>query len=147
MIHRQQPRRTVDVEIGTPCGPHRPSPRSGRSKGGNTFILTGSHVLLTLSGANDIQGDTDTITDHSQGLEVKVGKDDGVISQWISRSHRFVGGVGGFKTARAVVAAFQSDGTGRTLLLLGASGQIDFVGVPVGTLIKTDSGATAPPQC
>ena len=44
-----------------------------------------------------------------------------------------VGGAG-FKTARAVVTALQSDGNGGTRLSLGASGQIDFVGVPVGTL-------------
>ena len=82
-------------------------------------------------------GGTDTIADHSQGLEVKIGKEDGVISLSGFAADRtdfvdLVGGVGGFKTARAV--ALQSDSNGGTRLSLGASGQIDFVSVPVGTL-------------
>jgi hypothetical protein len=113
------------------------------SKGGNTFILTGSNASLTLYGANDvafIDGGTDTIADHTKGLEVKIGKEGGVIdlsgfaADLTTGFIDLVGGVGGFKTAKAAVAALQSDGNGGTLLSLGASGQIDFVGVPVGAL-------------
>ena len=48
------------------------------SKGSNTFILNGSHATHDLLyGANDvafIHGGTDTITDNSKGLEVKIGR-------------------------------------------------------------------------
>ena len=96
-------------------------------------------------------GGTDTIADHSLGLEVKIGKEDGVISPSGFAADRtgsvdLVGGAGGFKTARAVVTALQSDGNGRTLLPLGVSGQIDFVGVPVGTLKADKGGAGQQPR-
>ena len=112
------------------------------SKGGNTFILTGSHASLTLYGANDvafIHSGTDAIADHTQGLEVKVGKEGGVIDLTGFGADKtgfidLVGGIGGFKTPKAVVAALQSDGHGGTLLSFGAAGHIDFVGVAVGTL-------------
>ena len=68
------------------------------------------------------------------------------------KNHRWGGvaagqrSIGGFKTARAVVAALQSDGNGRTLLSLGASGPIDFVGVPVGPLKADKGGAGQQPR-
>ena len=94
------------------------------SKGSNTFILNGSNASLLLYGANDvafIHGGTDTITDDSKGLEVKIGTQGGniTLSNFLADKTGFVdlvGGVGGYKTAKAVVAALQSDGHGGTML-------------------------------
>ncbi len=70
---------------------------------------------------------------------MKVGAPGGVISLTGFGADKtgfvdLVGGIGGFKTANAVVAALKSDGHGGTLLSFGAAGQIDFVGVAVGAL-------------
>jgi hypothetical protein len=112
------------------------------SKGSNTFILNGSHASLVLYGANDVafvHGGTDTITDNSKGLEVKIGSQGGVVtlSNFPADKHGvvdLVGGVGGYHTAKAVVAALQSDGNGGTMLSLGASGHIDFVNTAMASL-------------
>jgi hypothetical protein len=112
------------------------------SKGSNTFILNGSHASLVLYGANDvafIHGGTDTITDNSKGLEVKIGSQGGVVTlnNFLADKHGVVdltGGVGGYKTAKAIFAALKSDGNGGTMLSLGTSGHIDFAGAAVGSL-------------
>ena len=111
------------------------------SKGSNTFILNGSHASLLLYGANDvafIHGGTDTITDDSKGLEVKIGSQGGVITlnNFLADKTGFVDlvGVGGFKTAKAVVAALQSDGHGGTQLSLGTAGHIDFANTAMASL-------------
>ena len=111
------------------------------SKGSNTFILNGSHASLLLYGANDvafIHGGTDTITDDLKGLEVKIGSQGGVITlnNFLADKTGFVDlvGVGGFKTAKAVVAALQSDGHGGTQLSLGTAGHIDFANTAMASL-------------
>jgi hypothetical protein len=112
------------------------------SKGSNTFILNGSHASLVLYGANDVafvHGGTDTITDNSKGLEVKIGSQGGgvTLNNFLADKHGvvdLVGGVGGYKTAKAIVAALQSDGNGGTILSLGASGHIDFANTAVASL-------------
>ena len=45
-----------------------------------------------------------------------------------------MGGVGGYKTAKAVVAALQSDGHGGTQLSLGTAGHIDFANTAMASL-------------
>jgi hypothetical protein len=78
---------------------------------------------VLLYGANDVafvHGGTDTITDNSKGLEVKIGSQGG--------------GVGGYKTAKAIVAALQSDGNGGTMLSLGTSDHIDFANTAAASL-------------
>jgi hypothetical protein len=112
------------------------------SKGSNTFILNGSHASLVLYGANDVafvHGGADTITDNSKGLEVKIGSQGGVVtlSNFPADKHGvvdLVGGVGGYHTAKAVVAALQSDGQGGTMLSLGASGHLDFANTAMASL-------------
>ena len=112
------------------------------SKGSNTFILNGSHTSLLLYGANDVafvHGGTDTITDNSKGLEVKIGSQGGVVTlkNFLADKHGvvdLVGGVGGYHTAKAVVAALQSDGQGGTMLSLGASSHIDFANTAMASL-------------
>ena len=111
------------------------------SYGSNTFILNGSHASLVLYGANDvafIHGGTDTITDNSKGLEVKIGSQGGVVTlnNLLADKTGFVDlvGVGGYKNAKAVVAALQSDGQGGTVLSLGAAGNIDFVNTAMASL-------------
>ena len=112
------------------------------SLGFDTFVLNGSRASALLYGSDNIafvHGGTDTITDDSQGLLLKIGIEGGSISlsNFIAdRSGRIdlTGGVGGFKNVHAVLAALHSDGNGGTLLSLGASGQIDFMGVAQGTL-------------
>ena len=112
------------------------------SKGSNTFILNGSHASLVLYGANDVafvHSGADTITDNSKGLEVKIGSQGGVVtlSNFPADKHGvvdLVGGVGGYHTAKAVVAALQSDGQGGTMLSLGASGHLDFANTAMASL-------------
>ena len=112
------------------------------SKGSNTFILNGSDATMTLYGANDvafIHGGTDIITDNSKGLEVKIGSQGGVITlnNFLADKTGFVdlvGGIGGYKTAKAVIAAIQSDGHGGTMLSLGTAGHIDFANTAMASL-------------
>jgi hypothetical protein len=112
------------------------------SKGSNTFILNGSHASLLLDGANDVafvHGGTDTITDNSKGLEVKIGSQGGVVTldNFLADKQGvvdLVGGVGGYHTAKAFVAALQSDGQGGTMLSLGASGHLDFANTAMASL-------------
>jgi hypothetical protein len=95
-----------------------------------------------LSGANDvafIHGGTDTITDNSKGLEVKIDSQGGVVTlnNFLADKHGVVdltGGVGGYKTAKAIVAALQSDGNGGTMLSLGTSGHLDFANTAMVSL-------------
>jgi hypothetical protein len=97
---------------------------------------------LLLYGANDVafvHGGTDTITDNSKGLEVKIGSQGGVVTlnNFLADKHGvvdLVGAVGGYHTAKAVVAALQSDGSGGTMLSLGASGHIDFANTAMASL-------------
>ena len=112
------------------------------SEGSNTFVLTGTNATMTLYGANDvafIHGGTDTITDDSNGLTVKIGPEGGnvALDNFLADPNglvRLLGGVGGYLTGKAVVAALHSDGHGGAALSLGASGQIDFAGVALGSL-------------
>ena len=111
-------------------------------EGSNTFVLTGTNATMALYGANDvafIHGGTDTITDNSDGLAVKIGPEGGSVTldNFLADPDglvRLLGGVGGYKTAKAVVAALQTDGHNGTMLSLGASGQIDFAGMALGSL-------------
>jgi hypothetical protein len=112
------------------------------SSGYDVFTLDGSDASVSLSGADNImfiRGGTDNITDNSQDSSFKIGPEGGVVNlnNFLSDRHGVIdltGGVGGYSRVSTVLSALQSDGHGGVLLSLGASGHIDFVGVPLGAL-------------
>jgi len=114
----------------------------------NVFVLNGSTaVSLALHGSGDmvfINGGSATVSDLGAGLELTVGpvtagstNAGSVILQHLAADPTAVidlaGGVGGYGSVGAVLAALTSDGAGGSLLPLG-SGRIDFVGVAPGSL-------------
>jgi hypothetical protein len=110
--------------------------------GFNTFILNGSDAAVLLYGNANVvfvHGGSDTVTDNSQGMLLKVGSEGGSINIANFLADQMgridlTGGVGGFRNVHAILTALQGDGHGGTALSLGASGSIDFVGVAPGTL-------------
>jgi hypothetical protein len=115
------------------------------SLGYDVFTLDGSDASVALSGTDNIMfihGGTDNITDNSQDFSLKIGPEGDVVnlSNFLSDRHGVIdltGGVGGYSRVSSVLSALQSDGHGGVLLSLGASGHIDFVGVPLGALTAT----------
>jgi hypothetical protein len=128
-----------NINLGTGTGT---IVEASHSQGSNTFVLTGSHATMTLYGANDvafIHGGTDTITDNSNGLTVKIGPEGGAVTlnNFLADHNglvKLVSGVGGYLTGKAAFAALQTDGNGGSMLSLGASGHIDFAGAALGSL-------------
>jgi len=106
--------------------------------GRDTIVLTDSTANLTLYGSGDmvfLNGSTAAIDDHAQGLDLTIG---GAVNGTDAIENAandpsllidLTGGVGGYATTAAVLAALTSDGHGGTMLALGAHGTIDFLGL------------------
>ena len=101
---------------------------------GDTFHL--ANTTLNLFGTNEIvfigTGNA-TINDFSTGLDFKIGPTAGndILSGFASDPSAvidLIGGIGGFTTTAAILAAFKSDGHGGTMLSFG-HGSLDFAGV------------------
>ena len=106
------------------------------SGSGDVIKLSGGTASLAFSGSRDIAflgGSSATITDTSSYLTLNVAPGGNDIIKGFGATRGGVidlmGGNGGFTSAAAVVKALVSDGSGGTLLHLGTSSSIDFVGL------------------
>ena len=123
----------------------------------NIFVLNGSTgASLALHGSSDmvfINGGSATVSDLGVGLDVTLGpaavgsSDAGsVILQHLTAGLSaavidLAGGVGGYASVGAVLAALTSDGAGGTFLPLG-SGGVDFAGVSPSSLQASNFALT-----
>jgi hypothetical protein len=93
-----------------------------------TLALYGTRETVFIGSGNA------TVNDFSTGLDLKIGPTAGVdvLSHFASDPGGVVdliGGIGGFKSAAAVLSALKSDGHGGTLLSFGSGSSLDFTGV------------------
>ena len=106
--------------------------------GSDTISLTGGTANLTLYGDSNmvfLNGTAGTVNDEGQGLQVNIaaaptGTD--VIQNAASDPSLMIdltAGVGGYASVNAVLAALTSDGSGGTMLGLGAGGTLDLAGL------------------
>jgi hypothetical protein len=106
--------------------------------GSDTISLTGGTANLTLFGDSNmvfLNGTAGTINDQGQGLQVSIGAaptGTDVIQNAASDPALMIdltAGVGGYASVNAVLAALTSDGSGGTMLGLGAGGTLDLAGL------------------
>ena len=111
---------------------------------GTDIVNAATHDTITLNATNlELNGGTGatvfigsgpaSIDDLSSAMLAKVGPGSGnvAIADLFKDAKSLIdliGGVGGYHSASAAVAALTMDGSGGTMLSLGGSGQIDFVG-------------------
>jgi hypothetical protein len=104
---------------------------------GDTITLNGNNGRLALHGTNEMVflGGTNTaIDDLSQGMKLVLSGSPGNVSiaDFAKDPSGIIdlrGGLGGFATPQAVVAALQTDHHGGTLLSFGKGGSLDILGV------------------
>ncbi len=113
--------------------------------GNDVVTLSAGHARLVFHGSNDVAflgGGTAavnaTISDRSTGLTIDVASAGNDVFKGFASDPTAVvdllGGVGGYSTVSAVLAALTSDGHGGSKLALGAGHAIDFTGVAPSAL-------------
>ena len=115
---------------------------TGDKLSGAGFIVhAGSGVGFSVKGSGDIlyAGLNDAIDDGGSSTLFRIAANVGslAISGFKADTTGVIDlmkGVGGYSTAAAAFAALKSDGSGGSLLSLGADGSIDFKGDPVSSL-------------
>ncbi len=104
---------------------------------GDSITLNGNNAILTLYGTNEmvfLGGTGDSIDDLSKGMTLVLSGNPGNVTlSDLAKDPTGVidlrGGLGGFTTTKAVLAALQSDRHGGALLSFGKAGSLDFLNV------------------